>query len=563
MKWKNVVRLISVDAKSGRLIRGQRLRRYRESRLFDYLLYGGACVLGIAIGLVVGNVYNVVTDPELQILLDQVTLNLFMSLPTLIFIYSIIFTLMGQMQKAGLKVSIQPPYWLPITWKEHTLASIVVNLLGIPLASIILFSSAIAVVSPFLGIIPLAIFTIFALLASAFLASITTEIFRVLQVRLVGAVYKSSGKAAIWVRFLGSLLFLVIFYLVWFAFTSGTGSVAIIEALAGAQSAIWFIPYVWLGMALVFFASGLFVHTMIFSSASLLFIILLFYIAIRLNVKFGLYEPPAITVSHGAYVPKVGFWGKLGFSSLEAAIMRKDFKAFTRRRELMYIFIMPIVFIIMPLMQFSGMLGQPVLTEASFVFVAFVLLMPGALMAVILGMTVIGAEGQPVWHFYASPITANSLVKCKYAFLTFFSLAVTSICSVVGILIARPSLSFAVASLIESILLIFALGAVSLGAGIRGADFVEIPRPKMVRPLTALVTMLVGFILALVILAPYALYAFTLRGTPVSIPVPIPLPMIDLHIALTISTVIAVIITYVFYRIALKNARDFLIKAEA
>jgi hypothetical protein len=563
MNWKNVVRLISIDVKSGRLIRGQRLRRYRESRLFDYLLYGGACALGIVLGLVVGNVYNVVTDLELKSLLDQGILYLFLSLPTLIFIYSIIFTLMGQMQKAGLKMSIQPPYWLPITWEEHTLASIVANLLGIPLASIILFGSAIVVVSPFLGMVPLAVLTIFALLASTFLASITTEIFRVLQVKLVGAVYKSSGKAAIWVRFIGSMLFLIIFYLVWFAFTSGTGSIAIIKTLAGTQSAVWFIPYVWLGIALASFTSGLFVHTMIFSLASLLFIITLFYIAVKLNVKFGLYEPPAITVSRGTYVPKVGFWGKLGFSSLEAAVMRKDFKAFTRRRELMYVFIMPIVFIIMPLMQFSGALGQPVSTESSFIFFAFILLMPGALMALMLGMTIIGAEGQPVWHFYASPITANSLVKCKYAFLTIFSLAVTSICSVVGILIARPSLPFAVASLIESILLIFALGAVSLGAGIRGADFVEIPRPKMVRPLTALVTMLVGFILALVILAPYALYAFTLRDTPVSIPVSIPLPKIDLHIALTISTVIAVIITYVFYRIALKNARDFLIKAEA
>jgi hypothetical protein len=561
MKWKNVVRLISVDVKSGRLIRGQRLRRYRESRLFDYLLYGGACALGIAIGLVVGNVYNVVTDLELKSLLDQAALNFFLSLPTIVFIYSIIFTLMGQMQKAGLKVSIQPPYWLPITWEEHTLASIVANLLGIPLASIILFGSAIAAVSPFLGLVPLAVFTIFALLASAFLASITTEIFRVLQVRLTGAVYKSSGKAAIWVRFLGSLLFLIIFYLVWFSFTSGTGSIALIEALAGAQSAVWFIPYVWLGMVLASFAIGLFVHTVIFSLASILFILILFYTAVRLNVKFGLYEPPAITVSRGAYVPKVGFWGKLGFSSLEAAVMRKDFKAFTRRRELMYVFIMPIVFIIMPLMQFSGALGQPVPTESSFVLFAFILLMPGALMAVMLGMTIIGAEGQPVWHFYSSPITANSLVKCKYAFLTIFSLAVTLICGVVGVLIARPSLSLVAAFFIESILLIFALGAVSLGAGIRGADFVEIPRPKMVRPLTALVNMIVCFILALVILAPSALYAFPLMDMPV--PIPLSIPKIDLHIALTMSTVIAIIITYVFYRIALKNAKGFLIKAEA
>jgi len=561
VNWKNVVRLISVDVKSGRLIRGQRLRRYRESRFFDYLLYGGACILGIAVGLVGGNIYNTVADPSLKDSLNQTVVNLFLSLPTLIFIYSIIFTLMAQMQKAGLKVSIQPPYWLPITWEEHTLASIIAHLLGIPLASIILFGSAIAVASPFLGMTSLAAFTIFALLASAFLASITTEIFRVIQVRLVGAVYKSSGKAAIWVRFLGSMLFLIIFYVVWFAFTSGTGSIALIKTLAEAQSAVWFIPYVWLGMTLVFFANGLLVHTLIFAAASLLFIILLFYVAVKLNVKFGLYEPPAITVSRGTYIPKVGFWGKLGFSSLEAAIMRKDFKAFTRRRELMYIFIMPIVFIIMPLMQFSGALGQPVPPEAYFFLFAFILLMPGPLMAVMLGMTIIGAEGQPVWHFYSSPITANSLVKCKYAFLTIFSSAVTLICGVAGVLIAHPPLPLAATFFIESMLLIFVLGAVSLGAGIRGADFVEIPRPKMVRPLTALVNMILCFILALVILAPFASYALTLIDT--SIPAPISIPKIDLHIALTISTVIAIIITYVFYKIALKNAKDFLTKAEA
>ena len=63
MNWKNVLRLISVEIKAGRLIRGQRLRRYRESRILQYLLYGGACVLGLAIGVGVGSFYTVVPDP--------------------------------------------------------------------------------------------------------------------------------------------------------------------------------------------------------------------------------------------------------------------------------------------------------------------------------------------------------------------------------------------------------------------------------------------------------------------------------------------------------------------
>ncbi len=558
MNWKNVVRLISVDIKSGRLIRGQRLRRYRERRVFQYLLYGGACVLGLAIGLAVGNFYKGVPDPELKTLFYQGARYLFLSLPTMILILSLVFTMMTQIQRTGVRSSIQPPYWLPITWEEHTLASTLAHLIGVPLTLIILLSSAITAFSIFLGELPLATLTIFALLASAFLASTTTEIFRVLQVRLIGAVYKSSGKAAVWVRFLGSLLFFIAFYVVWFALTSGGGFITLIEVAAGAQEAVWFIPYLWLGMTLASFMSGMLAQTIIFSLASLLFILVLFYVAVRLNVRFGLYEPPAITVSRGVYAPKVGLLGKLGFSSLEAAVIRKDFKAFTRRRELMYVFIMPLIFILMPLMQYLGMLGEPVAPEGSRFLLAWILLGPGAIMAVMLGTMIIGEEGGSVWLFFSSPITARSLVKCKYAFVTIFSCISMIVCGVVGILVARPSPDIAIALLIESILLIFALGAVSLGAGIKGADFTEVPRPRMVRPLTVLVYTPLCLVLALAIFSPLLLHAITMEY----IPIPVPLPKIDLSIATSISAVIALIITFVFYRIALKNAEEFLIKAE-
>jgi len=557
MNWKNVVRLISIDTKSGRLIRGQKLRRYRESKVFQYLLYGGACVLGLAIGLAIGSYYIGVSDPELKNLLYQSARQLFLSLPILILLYSLVFTMMGQIQRTGVRSSIQPPYWLPITWEEHTLASTIAHLIGFPLASIIVFSSAIVSFSIFLGELPLATLTIFALLASAFLASTTTEIFRVLQVRLIGAVYKTSGKAAVWVRFLGSLLFLIAFYVVWFALTSGAGSITLIGMVASAQEAVWFVPYVWLGLALSSFVGGLLAQTILFSLASFLFILALFYAAVRLNVRFGLYEPPAITVSKGVYVPKVGLLGKLGFSSLEAAVIRKDIKAFTRRRELMYIFIMPLVFVLMPLMQYLGMLGEPATSEASWFLFAWILLGPGAIMAAMLGTMIIGEEGESVWLFFSSPITARSLVKCKYAFVTIFSFIVMLVCGVVGILVAHPSPDIATALLIESLLLIFALGAVSLRAGIKGADFTEVPRPRMVRPLTALVNMLLCLVLALAIFSPLLLHAITMGY----IPIPVHLPKIDLSIAVSISAVIAVVVTFVFYKIALNAAEEFLTEA--
>jgi hypothetical protein len=558
MNWKTVLRLISVDVKSGRLIRGQKLRRYRERRVFQYLLYGGACVLGIVVGLGVGIVYTAVPDPELKAVFYEGVRLIFLSFPTMVLLYSLVFTTMSQIQRMGVRSFIQLPYWLPITWEEHTLASTIAHLIGFPLASIILFSSAIATVSIYLETTPLAILTIFALVASAFLASTTTEIFRVLQTRLIGAVYKSSGKAAVWVRFLGSLLFLIGFYVVWFALTSGGGFITLIEMVAGAQEAVWFIPYVWLGVALASFMGGMLAQTVIFSLASLLFILVLFYVAVKLNTRFGLYEPPAITVSRGAYVPKVGFLGKLGFSSLEAAVIRKDFKAFTRRRELMYIFITPLVVILVPLMQYLGIYGGPVPPEASRFLSAWILLAPGAIMAVMLGTMIIGEEGGSIWLFFSSPITARSLVKSKYAFIIIFSCIVMLVCGVIGILIARPSLDIAIALLIESVLLMFALGAVSLGAGIKGADFTEVPRPRMVRPLTVVVYGLLCLLLALAILSPLIPYSVTMMN----LPVPVSLPKIDLYVAISISAVIAVVVTFVFYKIALKNAEEFLIKAE-
>ena len=224
----------------------------------------------------------------------------------------------------------------------------------------------------------------------------------------------------------------------------------------------------------------------------------------------------------------------------------------------MYIFIMPLVFILMPLMQYLGVYGRPVPTEGSRFLFALMLLVPGAIMTVMLGLMIIGEEGESVWLFFSSPIIARSLIKCKYAMVVIFPCVATLICGVVGILVTRPSPDIAVALFIESMLLIFALGTVSLGAGITGADFTEVPRPRMVRPLTAFVYMLLCLVLALVILSPLIPYAITMMNLPFLVF----LPKIDLYVAVSISAVIALIIIFVFYKIALRNAEEFLIKAE-
>ncbi|MCJ7559076.1 ABC-2 transporter permease [Candidatus Bathyarchaeota archaeon] len=559
MNWKKVVCLIRVDMKSGRLIRGQRLTRYsgKRHRLFNYLLYSAAIAIGLVIGLLVGVFYNAssTVDASLQAQFYQGLQSLLLSLPTIVLIYSLVFTMLQQIQRSGVRFSYQVPYWLPVTWQEHTLASILANMLGFPLIAITGISSAILTVSLFVGQVSSAVAAVLAMLAAAFTASATTEVFRILQVRFIGAVYKSTGKAAVWVRFIGSMLFITVFYVIYFYLTS-SGSITSIQTIASAQSAAWFVPFVWLGMTLYSLINGLLLQGIAFLVLSLLFIAGLFSLATMLNRRFGLYEPPAITISRGVYAPKTGFLGKLGFSTVEAALLRKDLKAFTRRRELMTMFIVPIIVIILPVMQSLNRQQNAIPTQLSSFMFGFISLFPVAIMAMSLGNLLIGEEGQNVWRIYASPVSAKNLVKSKYAFLVFFSLIVLPITGAVGFLIYQPSLRTLLALIAEAGFMVFALGALSLSNGIKGADFTETPRPRMIRTKWGFINLFTCFLAGIAILTPILPYALSVFAPGLIS------PFIDLYLAVVISAIIAAILTVVFYRVALKNAKELLTKAE-
>jgi ABC-2 type transport system permease protein len=559
MNWKHIVLLIRADRKSGRLIRGQKLTKYREKKAFTYLLYGGALTIGLAIGAIVGLVANslLVNNSDLSMLISTTTLSLFLSLPTIVLIYNLVFTTLQQIQHSGVKISSKVPYWLPITWQEHTLASILSNLLGFPLASIIFISSTILVTSIFLGQILPALATTLAIFASAFIASATTEILRLIQVRFIGAVYRSSGRAAVWVRFLGSLLFFIIFYAIYFYVTSGLGALNFIQTIASTQNSVWFVPFVWLSMTLYSFIEGLLLSGLAFLVLSVLFTAGLFYLALILNKRFGLYEPPAITISKGIYTPKTGFLSRLGFSSIEAAIIRKDFKAFTRRRELIPTFILPIIILIIPIMQSMGITSEPFPATISSLVFALTSILPTAIMVLIMGSIMIGQEGQAVWRIYASPISPKRLVKSKYFFILFFTFLVLTITGIVGFVIYNPTPQIMTVMILESVFIAVALTALSLSNGIRGAEFTEIPRPRMIRLKWSLINIIVCLLAAIAILAPFLPHTISLL-----IPGLIN-PFMELYQATTLSTITTAILSVVFYRLAIKSAREFLIKSEA
>jgi len=128
-------------------------------------------------------------------------------------------------------------------------------------------------------------------------------------------------------------------------------AITFIQTIASTQNAIWFVPFVWLGLTLYSFAIGMLLQGLVFLVLSLLFIIALFLLAFLFKPEIRALWATCNNGFPRSLCSKTGLLGKLGFSLTEAAIVRKDLKAFTRRRELMTIFIVPIVLILIPIMQ--------------------------------------------------------------------------------------------------------------------------------------------------------------------------------------------------------------------
>ena len=219
----------------------------------------------------------------------------------------------------------------------------------------------------------------------------------------------------------------------------------------------------------------------------------------------------------------------------------------------MFTFIVPVISIIIPVMSSLNSSSSQAPTIFWFVYMT---LFPATIMAMSMGSFMTGEEGQSVWMVYMSPVSARDFVRSKYAFTLLFTLIMLLITATVGFVVFQPSISAAAVLLLESVFLAFAIGTVSLSNGIKGADFNEVPRPRMMRPEWGIINFLICAAASVAILLPFVPYIIQIFiGGSAN-------PFIDLYLATAISGVVAAVFTGVFYSVAVGNASELLSKAE-
>jgi hypothetical protein len=364
--------------------------------------------------------------------------------------------------------------WLPITPSEYVAAS-VLSESYIYSFMLSLFLGIVLGPAVILGMTPTWIAA--ALMATLALAigACVVEVMDTVTNRISSSFYKKSGRSGIFFRLALTIIILVFVQLLF----SGQIIGYLLESVVQAVKIGWFVPLVWPSIAVLSVTQGDTLAFLEFGSLSTLFTLGLLAVGTKLRAMFWVPIPVSIKLSPQAYHARsLRIW--LPFiGAEESAIIGKDFRSLTRRREMARFLAIPFVLAIsmgISLYPIGG--GSADLPGVLTIFLLY--LLPIAIFVGLLSMTSIGQEGYAVWNLYAAPLKSSRLLRAKMLFTILLGLSFG-----VGMLVV---LSFLMKSLATYFWLVLALGiavvleesAVGMFFGARFPDFREMIRSRYV-----------------------------------------------------------------------------------
>jgi len=236
-----------------------------------------------------------------------------------------------------------------------------------------------------------------------------------------------------------------------------------------------------------------------------LFALFVLLAAVRVRAKYWSPLPVTIEVTESEYYPRAGFLQSLGLSAVEAAIVRKDLKGFTRRRELLPYIAIPVVFVALIVVQQLTTPGSNSGPGGATVYPFWLI---GGIMTILVATTSVGQEGKAILNIYAFPISPRVFLRAKLLVASLFGMVTILAMLVVSSVLASTSVTGFAASLLVSIVIVGECVFIGLGVATRFPDLQERPRPRFVQPGAMILAMLLGVLLALVTAFPLVLWPF-------------------------------------------------------
>jgi hypothetical protein len=199
---------------------------------------------------------------------------------------------------------------------------------------------------------------------------------------------------------------------------------------------------------------------------------------------------------------------KIGVSVVSLALVRREIRSATRRKEVVRLMTIPII---LPVMISFPALFSPAPTTSvasgliSPLFLAVPLLFGVGLGTLFLGMTSIGQEGKRLWNLSSLPLEAEAVVTSKILFTTLISTIGLVLGLGLTVLFFQVSILDALTFIAVGITLVLAEASLGVAIGSRYPDFSDGPRPRFVTIIGSIIGAFLGVIMMLLMSLPLLL----------------------------------------------------------
>jgi len=437
--------------------------------------------------------------------------------------------------------------WLPITPGEYVAASALSTGYTYSPLLMVAFGYALPIgiltgnLAGFLVLVPIA-------LLSTSVGSVSVEILRSALASASTAFNKLGGRITVIMRILGIILILLVTQLLF----SGVFLIQIISSLVGTAAAASFVPVFWPTLAITKLLQSDFLGSAGFLGLSIALFLLLSYIALSLRAKYWAVTPGAIHFAGAGSVSGPSRLGYLGLSSPSIAMLKREIRSATRRKEVVRLMAIPII---MPIMISFPAIFSPAPSSTSGpaqidpIFLVIPFLFGIGLGSLFLGMTSIGQEGRRLWNISALPVSANMLVKSKLLFTFLVSSIGLGLGAVVSALLLHASIFVILGFLGLGFVVILAEASLGIAVGSRFPDFSDGPRPRFVTVVGSIIGAVLG-IVEMAIMALPLILSLILR-TFLSI-------LLPLQFVLALSGAVAGLLAWIAYSMSIKPVESIL-----
>ena len=546
---------LSVVVKFARVLMISRLRSTRRSFVsrsltnrplliivLGTILFIAALLAGVA------TVWFLRTGNFTPLEVEQLVITVFGGAP--IFLVGFYFTmgLLWELNASTEAESTDAINWLPISPGEYVAASslstsytyspVLMIALGYAFPVALFSSNMLA----FLLLIPVA-------LISSMTGSVGVEILRSGLARASTAFSRIGGRTMILLRILGIMLILVLTQILF----SGFIIASVIGTLVAGADVASFVPIFWLTLALTRALVADLISSIIFLTLGLGFLVALSWAALSLRAKYWVVPSGSPHLSSTGSISKPGRLGSLGLGPTSLALLRREIRAATRRKEALRLTVIPIIIPVLIGFPLGLSPTPPTNGSGSEGLVSAVLggplLFGVGLGALILAMTSLGQEGKSLWNLGALPVTASMLVRAKILITALVSTIGLGLGAVVSVLLFSFSYYSLATFAMLGITLITVEASLGVAVGSRFSDFSEGPRPKFVTITGSIIGTIIGLAAMGITLMPLGLALAVRFFYGITLP---------LSLALSGSVGLGIILAWASYKLALPPVQNIL-----